>query len=239
MREAASKRIVCLANSRQPDGTSLVGKEILPDGKIGGWVRIVTRLPNEGLPRQVQEIPRSDPDDDREGRISYGKGHVLEILNLQPVPSHHQQENWIWTADTKCSPVGTAVQHTRQYEDFLDPVESLWVNGYSANSGLNDRIPVGKATNLNSSLRFIQVHELKLSVLPPETDYGGSRQRVHGEFRFNGEDYGFWVTDQECERKYREKGIGIFTVNEAFLTISLFPPFGAFCYKAIAAVIPL
>ena len=157
----------------------------------------------------------------------------MEIRHLRPVPFHHQQENWLWTDDTNVETVGV-VQDTREFEAFLDPIEQLWVNGYKTVTGYNNKIPPARATRLTCSLRFIRVYGLELSV----THQG----RVQGNFQFDGVDYGFWVTDKICESKCRRAGHGTCSVDEAFLSISLLPPYyegDGHCHKVIAAVIPV
>ena len=42
------KRIVCLANSRKRGGRCVAGKELLADGRAGGWIRPVSAARKRG-----------------------------------------------------------------------------------------------------------------------------------------------------------------------------------------------
>ncbi|MYC34131.1 MAG: hypothetical protein F4X64_13280 [Chloroflexi bacterium] len=46
------KRIVCLANSRKRGGRCVAGKELLPDDRLGGWIRPVSARHDEEVSPQ-------------------------------------------------------------------------------------------------------------------------------------------------------------------------------------------
>ena len=238
----AFKRIVCLANSRKPNGRCVAGRELLPDGRPGAWVRPVSA-------RQGQEVS------DSERRYEDGSDpRVLDIIDvpvLHAQPTDYQKENWLldgrhrWTKEGRLDPQKLAV--------LIDPVAQLWTDGYSTYSGLNDRMPPSFAMAADSSLRLIRVGRLGISVSQPGLAFGDERRRVQGRFRHAGADYWLRITDPVCERQYLERPNGDYTAAGCYLTISFGEPYDAaalqgqvevgaqaagFNYKFIAAVIP-
>ena len=67
-----SSAIVCLANSRKMSGRCIPGKELMADGRPGGWVRPVSDRENEEC-RKMNASTRhrigSDP-------------HVLDVIDV-------------------------------------------------------------------------------------------------------------------------------------------------------------
>ena len=121
---------------------------------------------------------------------------------------------------------------------FIDPVNRLWPNGSSTVNGLNDRILGPTCSGLNSSLCFIKVNKLSISVFQPGQDYGNYKRRVQGKFHYCSIEYRFWITDPEYERTYLAKPDGIYEIEKQYLTVSLAEYDDGYCYKLIAAVIP-
>ena len=126
------KRIVCLANSRKYGGRCVAGKELLPDGTAGGWIRPVSNRENE----EVSEGERcyADGDDPR----------VLDVIAvplLSPRPKTYQQENWLLNPGVRWAKSGKACFGTT-YPAMVDRDAPLWLNGHSTLAGQNDRVPI-------------------------------------------------------------------------------------------------
>ena len=205
-----TKRIVCLANSRKRGGRCIAGKEILEDGRPGGWVRPVSDRENEG----VKECERQ-----------YGDGsepRVLDVVDvpvLRPMPQDYQHENWQLNPKRRWVKVGCVDRNV--LSQCVDTDETLWTNGYSTINGLNDQIPLLAAKSLKSSLRLIRVDRMKLSVFQPGKNFGDYRRRVQGRFRYRGTDYWLWVTDSNYEGQYLQRPNGSYPIGGCFLTVSL------------------
>lgn len=222
---AIIKQIVCLANSRKLNGRCIAGKEI-KKGEAGGWIRPVSARENE----EVSEYERQykDGSDPR----------VLDIINiplLEPRPKGYQQENWLLDPNLYWEKADRAVWNNLQ--QFTDPPGPLWINGHSTYNGFNDKIPLELAESLESSLRFIWVDHLMLSVFRPGEAFSNFKRRVQGQFLYDGKHYHFWVTDPRYEQKYLAKPDGNYEIGESYLTVSLGEPFNDACYKLIAAII--
>ena len=212
-----SKRIVCLANSRKMTGRCIAGRELVP-GSEEGWIQPVSE-------REYQEVP--------EDKLRYEDGsdpQVLDIIDIPvrgPQPDGHQTENWLLDPEHNWKKVG--VHAPFDLPDLADPVEPLWVDGYSTQIGNNDRIPIEAIGEATSSLRLIRVEEVVLKV--------HASRRVQGQFVHADQDYAFWVTDPIYEGQYRSKPDGTYPIGECHLTISLGEPYKGFIYKLIAAII--
>jgi hypothetical protein len=221
---AIVKRIVCLANSRKhsglTDGRCIAGKELVGDQGMG-WIRPVSA-------REHEEVSISDR------RCEDGsEPHVLDIIDvpfLRAQPKGYQQENWLLDPSRRWIKINRA--KSSDLDRFVDPMASLWTNGYSSYNGLNDRVPLALTAELKNSLCLIMVDDLKLSVLIQDV-----RKRVIGRFHHGGAQYWLWVTDPISEMQYRTKPEGDYEIGKSFLTISLGEPFKEFCYKLIAAII--
>ena len=225
------KRIVCLANSRKLGGRCVAGKELLPDGSVGAWIRPVT---NQGS----GEVPTWE--------CMYGDGGELAVLDVLQiplighVPKDYQEENWELDPKRRWQKLGNITFET--VLDCVDPMEGLWRPGYSTYNGLNDHVPLEEAKLESDSLRLIYVNNLALSVMAPGENFGNPTRRVLGRFRHERLEYRLWVTDAAWEREYLSGPNGDYFIGEACLTISLGEPFqnqhGEFhAFKLIAAVI--
>ena len=220
------KTIVCLANSRNLSGRCIAGREIM-DKKVRGWIRPVSDRPGE----EVSEYERQyeDGSDPR----------VLDIINvplLAARPNHHQQENWLLDPASYWVKQGQAPWE-RLFK-LIDPVDTLWENGSNTISGKNDRMSPEQVSQLNSSLCFIHVDSLTLSVFSPGKGYGDPKRKVQAHFTHNDVSYSIWVTDPSYERKYLKMSDGDYTLGECYLTISINgEPYQGQYYKFVAAII--
>lgn len=163
---------------------------------------------------------------------------VLDIIDVplkEPRPDEFQAENWLLDPEYYWEKVGRISPF--DLPALADPIEPLWVDGYSTYHGRNDRISIEGAGETASSLRLIGVKELAISVFAPGEMFGNSKRRVQGRFCHADKEYALWVTDPVYERKYLAKLDGTYPVGECHLTISLGEPYGDAIYKLVAAII--
>ena len=224
----AVKRIVCLANSRKQKERCIAGKELLADGSPGGWVRPVSDREDEA----VNESERQYEDGD-EPRVL----DVVDVPLLKARPKGYQQENWLLDPSQRWKRIHQIGPDALQ--DFAEPAEPLWVNGYHTNHGRNDRVPLDPAKSLDSSLRLIRVSALELDVFAPRVDIGDFKRRIKGRFQYVGEEYRLWVTDPVYEEIYLNRPNNSYALGNCFLTVSLGEPYQGYAYKLIAAIIEL
>ncbi len=212
------KRIVCLANSHKPGGRCVAGKELLPDGGFGKWIRPV----GSGKQDAVSDYERQ-----YEGG---GEPQLLDVIDVpivKALPKTYQQENWVVDSHSYWTKVRRATRTNLQR--MLDPVSPLWLNGHG---NTNDRVPVDLAHMLKDSLRLIKVDLWEIEV---------SRWGMKGHFRYAGEEYRLRITDPAYTH-YSNFAQGAYDIGESYLTISLGEPFqnpgtGSWdCYKLIAGI---
>ncbi len=221
------KQIICLANSRKMSGRCIAGKEVLADGKSGGWIRPVSDRENQEVSeweRQYQD--GSDP-------------RVLDVLHvplLSHTPKDYQQENWLLDPDFYWEKTGQVTANG--LSQYTDPVEVIWVNGHHTYNGRNDRIPLHEALAVDNSLCLIQATSLEIVVSQPGRDFGNTRRSVQGRFQYRSAEYWLRITDPVWERDYLAKPDGSYSIGRCFLTVSLGEPYRGFVYKLIAAIIP-
>ena len=222
---AITKRIVCLANSRKLAGRCIAGREW--DGeRAGDWIRLVSK--REG--QEVSEYERQY-EDGSDPRVL----DVIDVPFVKPVADDWQSENWLLDAESYWRKV--ADYSWFDLPALVEPEAPLWRDGFSTHHGSNDRIPQSAMTEVESSLRLVEVEELALKVFAPSEAFGNRKRRVQGRFRHAGRQYALWVTDPGCERRHLAKLDGDYHVGHCFLTINLGEPFDGHCYKLIAAVI--
>ena len=218
---AETKRIVCLANSFKHGGRCVAGKESLPDGQFGKWIRPVS---------EKGEIP--------ENKIRYvvgGAPRLLDVIDVPVIearPANHQRENWLIDSTRRWKFVRRVHPNMLEPLRLEDAFESLWVNSYSSSTGLNNRVPESSTSNIRDSLRLIWTDNLNLSV----SEHFGKRI-VQGGFRYLGVDYSLRVTDPVITGQCMEKPVGDYTIGGRYVTVSLGGVFDdGNCYKLIAAI---
>ena len=137
------KTIVCLANSRKTGGRCLAGKEILPNGNIGKWVRPISE-------RHTQEVS------EEERRYETGEDpklfDIVEIPFKEHLPQNHQVENHLIDPEYYWTKIKTFTWS--DISQLVDSPTTLWPNGFSSTSGMNNRVPEGQVPH--SSLYLIQ-----------------------------------------------------------------------------------
>ena len=221
---AIVKRLLCLANSRKLNGRCVAGIELSGNQRLG-WIRPVSAREHE----EVSEYERQY-DDGSDPRVL----DVMDVPLLEARPKGYQQENWLLDPDhywKRVSRVGWS-----DLERLADPESPLWIDGNSTYNGRNDRIVLGEAGGLKSSLRLVRVDRLTLSVFKPGAAFGNPKRRVQGRFVHHGTEYHLWVTDPGYEREYLLKPDGDYELGESFLTVSLGEPHDGACYKLVAAI---
>jgi hypothetical protein len=219
------KTIICLANSRKIAGRCVAGKEITGD-RIGCWIRPVSAKPTGELSEEDRRFQNGqDP-------------KLLDVIKIPMVearPNGFQTENhlindgYYWMKERSAN-----------WDDLkaaLDPVVApLWDNSSSSYNGLNDRVEETLAKELDSSLRLIEVADLKIVVAIEGAEFGNGKRKVRGDFTYGGAQYWLAVTDPETERKYLAGPDGEFEVGNAILCVSLGELYGGYAYKLIAGV---
>ena len=220
------KRIVCLANSRKHSGRCIAGREWTEGTQCGDWIRPVsTREYREVSEYERQYEDGSDP-------------RVLDIIDIpvkKPQPRGCQSENWLIDPECYWKKFGTYSIH--ELVSLTDPEKVLWVDGFSTYHGCNDQIPIEAESEVDSSLRLIEVEELILEVFAPEEAFGNSKRRVQGQFVHAGQHYALWVTDPLYQIKYLARLNGSYRIDGCYLTICVDEPFDGAIYKLIASII--
>ena len=227
------RRIICLANSRKPDGRCIAGK-LFSQGKFGKWLRPISAREGEEL-SEVERLvgPKTEP----------AMLDILEFSIIAAKPSHHQTENWIINPKVRMQKVGSILPKDLMLA--LDKPINLWIVGSSSKRGKNDFVPEDRIEEVTDSLFLINPTFFTINVLTDDFMGRQSRQ-VRGEFSHYGAEYNLKITDPVVEAKYLAKGDGIYKIQNALLTISLtekiFRPrynHSAGFYKLIAGVIEL
>ncbi len=221
-------RMVCLANSRKLMGRCIAGKRWEVGKAVGGWIRPVSQRESQ----EVSEYERQYEDGTDPKVLD-----IMEVPMLRPRPVGYQTENWLLDPNQYWRKVGG--YPALDLAALIDPVESLWIDGFSTYHGKNDKIPVDACGDVCASLRLVSVSELVLKVFAPGEAFGNSKRRVQGSFRHAGRNYALWVTDPLYERRFLTKLDGTYRLGNCHLTISLGEQFQGSVFKLIAAVIGL
>jgi hypothetical protein len=201
----------------------VAGKEIA-NQKIGGWIRPVSKRPaGELLDNDRCFSNKKDP----------SLLDVITIEMIKPQPDGFQTENHLiddtrWWTRVRSATLG-------ELRQALDVVEGdLWDNSSSSYNGLNDRVEETQALGLESSLKLIEVNDLKIEGLIEGAEFGNPRRKVRGEFTLNEVSYRLSVADPIVESEFVD---GTHDIGRAILCISLGEPYGGHAYKLIAGVI--
>lgn len=221
---AITKRIVCLANSRKLQGRCIAGRELI-GGQPGGWVRPVSSREHD----EVSEYERQYEDGSDPRLLD-----IMDVPLLEPRPRDFQRENWLLNPDYYWRKVG--ICSWTDLQTLVDPAGPLWTNGHSSYNGINDRIPLEQARELDSSLRLVNARDVRFSVFKPGEAFGNPKRRVQARFRHDRTDYHLWVTDPNFERAYLAKPDGNYDIGDCLLTVSLGEPYSGYVYKLVAAI---
>lgn len=190
------KRLVCLANSRKQQGHCIAGKEITANG-FGNWVR-----------------PVSLDDDGKlwDAHIRYENGQVprlLDVVRITFIRRHlhgYQTENHLINENVQWQRIGRI--GLAKLPTLCDPVDTLWINGFHSYNGLNDRIPLDLAVELQSSLLLIKPNRISIRVAQELNS-----RKVRAIFAFGETAYQLAVTDPVAERMYRARDDGEYAIT--------------------------
>ena len=220
---STAKRIVCLANANKEGARCVAGKELLPDGSPGDWIRPISDQRESGalVEHERVYVNRQEP-------------ALLDIVKIRvdsAKPESYQQENWVLTRASQCENEGQITW--ADLTQFVDSPRELWINGDSSSSGNNNRISADNTTNMSNSLFFIKVDWVEITT--GRSRYG--KQKKRGAFQHGalGRNYTFDVTDPAFEDKYANR-TEKFTLGESFLTVSLAGEHDGYAYKLIAGI---
>lgn len=209
MATQTTKIIICFANSRKPpSGRCIAGKELTPAG-VGPWIRPISARPTHELSEEERWYQNGqDP------RVL----DVIEVPIVGPRPHAYQVENFL--IDDQFYWSSTARATKSQVMACLDSVTGpLWGVG-SSTYGTNDRIDEHAAGSLGSSLKLVEVKDLKVTVGIEGAEFGNARRKVRGEFTLHGIPYRLSITDPTVEREYYQKSNGSYPVGHAILCLS-------------------
>jgi hypothetical protein len=221
-----TKTILCLANSRRPDGNCFAGKEVA-SGITGQWIRPVNTAHRNAVSNQDRQY---------EDRSLADLLDVVAIPLEAPRPNGHHREDHQIQVGQRWTKVGRATW--KQVVGATDTVAgTLWPNEHNSYHGTNDKVSEETCATQPGSLLLIEPSRLDL-VVDTESQYiGADRRRVRADFTFNGVRYNFVVTDPWIEASYFAGGNGTFRINGSRLCISLPEVINGHSTKLVAAVI--
>lgn len=221
-----SETFVCLANSRKLSGRCVAGK-ITSGARIGNWVRPVSARPSH----EISEEERRYADGSTPKLLD-----VVQVEFLSEQGIDHQQENAL--IDPNFYWVKTGHLSWEEAAALSERPASLWLNNHSSYSGQNDRVPEAMLHGIETSLAFIRVPNMSISVAAEGAAFGNNKKKVRGSFDFRSQRYALMITDPAIEDEYIAKGIGRYSIDEEILAcISLAERHEGFAYKLIASII--
>jgi len=225
------RRIVCLANSRKPDGRCVAGK-LYAQGKFGAWLRPISIREGEELSEQERHTSKG---------VDPALLDILEFTISKHKPSAHQPENFIINPQHKFKQVGRI--SPEELLKVIDKPTNLWIMGYQSKTfGKNDLVPPTRISEVSNSLYLINPHSFTIQVVQ-----GTYSLQVRGHFTYLGAEYNLRVTDPIVEERFIPKGVGEYKIEDVLLTISLAEklfmvasnPSSSGYYKLIAGVIDI
>lgn len=141
------RRIVCLANSRKPDGRCVAGK-LYAQGEFGSWLRPISIREGEELSEQERHISKG---------VEPALLDVLEFTITGHKPSAHQPENFTINPQYKFKKVGQI--SAEELLKVIDKPTNLWIMGYQSKTfGKNDLVPPNRISEVSNSLYLINPH---------------------------------------------------------------------------------
>jgi hypothetical protein len=225
------RRIVCLANSRKPDGRCVAGK-LYAQGKFGSWLRPISTREGEELSEQERLTSKG---------LEPALLDILEFTISKHKPSSHQPENFVINPQHKFKQVGRI--SAQELLKVIDRPTNLWIMGYQSKTfGKNDLVPPTRISEVSNSLYLINPHSFTIQVVQ-----GTYSLQVRGHFTYLGAEYNLRITDPIVEERFTPKGVGEYKIEDVLLTISLAEklftvasnPSSSGYYKLIAGVIDI
>ena len=221
------KEFVCLASSIKNTSRCIAGKEIKGD-TVGKWIRPVC----DAEYTELAEVERR-----------YQNGTTPELLDVIGV---HFKEHIAHPAQDENYAIDDTYywekkrQVWKDFSSMLDTPPSLWDNGYSSDSGENDRVPVANITEPGQSLYFVSPSNLKIIVSTEGVEFNNEIRKISAQFEYNDVTYLLLVTDPDIETDYLEKGDGTYQLaGEIYLTISFGDESNNYYYKLVAGIIEI
>jgi hypothetical protein len=148
------RRIVCLANSRKPDGRCVAGK-LYAQGKFGAWLRPISIREGEELSEQERLTSKG---------LEPALLDILELTISKHKPSPHQPENFIINPQQKFKQVGRI--SAQELLKVIDRPTNLWIMGYQSKTfGKNDLVPPTRISEVSNSLYLINPHSFTIQVV--------------------------------------------------------------------------
>jgi hypothetical protein len=221
------KRIVCLANSFKIGGSCIAGREVLGNGKHGGWIRPVSaRLTAEVWASECRYQKNSSP-------------KLLDIIDvplLKAAPRNHQTENH--EIDPKTWWVKVGELPWDELKQLRERPASLWINSDCTGLGAFNCISEGEAATLHDSLVLIRPENFVVKVGSKTWD-GKTRKTYRGSFRYNGTSYVLQLTDPVATNAFEVKAEGDYPLKDVDICVSLTEPWvkdNNRCHKLVAAI---
>jgi hypothetical protein len=221
------KRIVCLANSNKNGGTCVAGREMLPSGQYGEWIRPVSARPTAEV-----SFMESLYANNQSPRLL----DVIDVPLNRPAPHLHQTENH--EIDTSRQWVRLGKLAWNEVPRLCDRPAALWPESSPAACTLNNCISPEHAATCTNSLLFIRTKHVLLEACP--THRGGATRISHkATFLHNGAEYRLTLTDPAAISAISRSGQRSLSLDDVFLSVSLTEPWPGDnrCHKLVAAVI--
>jgi hypothetical protein len=217
--------IVCLANSRKHSGRCIAGKITTGENK-GMWIRPV----GTSASREITERDRGYDDGTSAQHLD-----LIDITFTAPQPPSFQRENHIIDDNIYWDKNGEVT--LGDLAGLIDTPTSLWENGHSSYSGLNDRVPENLLVNPRQTLFLIKPSNVSIKVSAEGAAFGDAKRSVRATFTYNHQSYSLKVTDPAIEQHYKGLGDGVHNPTDiSYFTVSLGETWEGYAYKLIAAV---
>ncbi|MDI9350067.1 MAG: hypothetical protein QM537_08725 [Candidatus Symbiobacter sp.] len=221
------KHIICFANSHRRGGRCVVGREMLEDGAMGGWIRPVGDRETEIIEAEECQYP---------GGIMARVMDIVRIPLASPKPNRHQRENWV-IAPEPWQKIGRY-----KYSQALSLIE----NGYTdlwhrpEKDYMTDRVADKLLDHIKRSVVLIKPEKLILSFNESYLNEEKKRNPRRATFIYQSTEFHLGCTDPTI---LWENPIFLDQLNRRFqndpplLCVSLGALFEKFAYKIVAAVI--
>lgn len=224
---AYTKRMVCLANSFKTGGSCIAGREVLANGKYGGWIRPISARPTAELTYSEYKY---------QNNMSPKLLDIIDVPLLKADPHHHQTENHIVAGSDWWVKVGELPLD--ELEKLHERPESLWINSDHTGGGRLNCISQSEAFTLQDSLVLIKRKEFIVEV--GSKSWGGKTTKTYrGKFKYKGTDYCLNITDPLVTAAFKASDEGEYALANVYLCISLTEPWekdNNRCHKLVAAV---